>query len=151
LIEPHCIRNFRRDGAKHRRNVGPPQWRNGWTAAAAHRKRLTMREDWQLTATRTIDLDHEPMLLLHGRPGTQVRVIYGGVWLTEDGDRRDHFPRGGEAVTLAGRGAAVIQALGVARIQISEPMRGRWSRRLTAATASLRRLIVSGRRYAELV
>jgi hypothetical protein len=110
-----------------------------------------MRKDWQLMATRTIDLDHEPMLILHGRPGTQVRVVYGGVWLTEDGDHRDHFPHDGEAVTLAGRGTAVIQALGVARIQISEPMRARWSRRLAAALAPLRRLIASGRRYAELV
>jgi hypothetical protein len=78
-----------------------------------------------LPLTRTVDLDHDQMLILEGTPRTRVKVIYGGVWLTAEGDPGDHFPRGGDEVALNTRGRAIFQALAKTRLQIIEPARNR--------------------------
>ncbi len=57
-------------------------------------------------------------------PGERVRILYGRVWLTEEGDARDAFLASGEEVSLASRGLAVIEALGPARIELIEEVRG---------------------------
>ena len=46
--------------------------------------------DWGPTLTRTVDLGYEQMLLLESHPRTRIKVIYGGVWLTEEGRPRTY-------------------------------------------------------------
>jgi hypothetical protein len=80
--------------------------------------------DWECTTTRTIDLGYEQLLTFVGRPGTRVRVLYGSMWLTEEGRPQDVFAGCGDEVTLRAHGLSVIEALGVARVQLIEASRG---------------------------
>jgi hypothetical protein len=77
--------------------------------------------DWAPTTTRTIDLGYEQLLTFAGRPGTRVRVLYGAMWLTEEGREQDVFASCGDEVWLKANGVSVIEGLGVARVQVIEP------------------------------
>lgn len=77
--------------------------------------------DWAPTTTRTIDLGYEQLLTFTGRPGTRVRVLYGSMWLTEEGYEQDVFVCCGDEVRLQSGGKSVIEALGAARVQVIEP------------------------------
>jgi hypothetical protein len=77
--------------------------------------------DWTHTTTRTIDLGYEQLLTFVGRPGTRVRVLYGSMWLTEEGREQDIFAGCGDEVLLKAGGLSVIEGLGVARVQVIEP------------------------------
>lgn len=74
----------------------------------------------------TIDLGYEQLLVLEGRRGTRVRVLYGSLWLTEEGEAGDRFPASGEEVVLKSRGLALLEGLGAARVQLVEPPRATW-------------------------
>lgn len=52
--------------------------------------------------------------------GGRVRVLYGRVWLTEEGDPRDAFLNSGDEAALGRRGLVVLEALTPARVQIFE-------------------------------
>jgi hypothetical protein len=79
--------------------------------------------------SRTLDLSHDPVQVLESRRGMRVKVLYGDVWLTEQGDHRDHFLGSGEEVALDSKHRTVIESLGPAWIEISEPTdRSRWRR-----------------------
>lgn len=80
-----------------------------------------MRGEWTPTTTRTIDLGYEQLLVLESRPGVRVRVLYGNLWLTEEGRADDVFAASGAEVALKSRGRAVIEGLGMARVQLVEP------------------------------
>ncbi|HVE88076.1 MAG TPA: DUF2917 domain-containing protein [Burkholderiaceae bacterium] len=54
--------------------------------------------------------------------GKKVRVLYGRVWLTEEGNPRDAFLGRGEEACLGTHGLAVIEALTPVRVQIFESM-----------------------------
>ncbi len=54
--------------------------------------------------------------------GERVRVLYGRVWLTEEGNSRDAFLASGEEIDLGSQGLAVIEALTPACVQILESM-----------------------------
>lgn len=84
---------------------------------------------------RTVDLGYDQLLMLDGEPGTRVKVLFGGVWLTEEGATQDVFAADGEEVALRTRKGALLEALGPTRVQVIEPRRGprRWLR--TAAHA----------------
>ncbi len=84
--------------------------------------------DWGPTLIRTVDLGYEQMLLLESHPRTRIKVIYGGVWLTEEGEVQDVFAASGDEVALKSRGLAVVEGLGYARVQVMEPPwdGGRW-------------------------
>lgn len=69
-------------------------------------------------------------------PGERVRVLYGRVWLTEEGGRRDAFLASGEEVRLDRPGLAVVEALGPARIELIEPLAGPSPLRQAAEQAS---------------
>jgi hypothetical protein len=69
----------------------------------------------------TIDLDHEQLLVLQDRSGTRVRVLSGGVWLTEEGEPDDRFAWCGEELLLNARGRAVVEGMGRARIEVLQP------------------------------
>ena len=78
--------------------------------------------DWGPTTVRTVDLGYEQMLLLESRPHTKVKVIYGGIWLTEEGRSQDVFAATGEEVALRSRGLAVVEGLGYTRVEVMEPL-----------------------------
>ena len=80
-----------------------------------------MREP--VSTLRTLDLPSGSLVPFASIQGERVRVLYGRVWLTEEGDARDAFLGSGEEVSLAGRGVAVIEALGPARIELIEEVR----------------------------
>jgi hypothetical protein len=80
--------------------------------------------DWGPTLIRTVDLGYEQMLLLESHPRTRIKVIYGGVWLTEEGEVQDVFAASGDEVALKSRGLAVVEGLGYARVQVMEPPLG---------------------------
>ena len=72
---------------------------------------------------QTFDLDHEQLLVLTGRRGARVRVLAGGVWLTEESQQADRFARPGGELLLGERGRAVLEGLGPTRIEVAEPVR----------------------------
>jgi hypothetical protein len=72
---------------------------------------------------RTIDLDHEQLLVFENRPGTRFQVLFGGLWLTEEACRDDHFAKAGESLSLHARGRAVVEAIGRSRVRVIEPAR----------------------------
>ena len=80
--------------------------------------------DWGPTLTRTVDLGYEQMLVLESQPRTRIKVIYGGIWLTEENLTQDVFASSGEEVALKSRGLAVVEGLGYARVQVMEPPAG---------------------------
>ena len=96
---------------------------------------------------RTLDLPSGSLLPFTSMPGERVRVLYGRVWLTAEGDTQDAFLTSGEEVSLASRGLAVIEALGPARIELIETVRGP-SRVAHAVAALVRRVRASLRRWA---
>ena len=73
---------------------------------------------------RTLDLPGGSLVPFTSIPGGRIRILYGRVWLTEEGDARDAFLGSGEEASLAGRGVAVVEALGPARIELIEEVRG---------------------------
>jgi hypothetical protein len=101
--------------------------------------------DWTTQRVTTIDLGYEQMWLVESPARTKVRVLYGGVWLTEEGSARDAMLASGDEVALHARGLSVIEGLGAARIQVvEESTRGQklvaWLQRLAArATAAFAR------------
>lgn len=78
--------------------------------------------EWGPTTSRTVDLGYEQLLMLEGRPGTRVKVIYGGIWLTEEGHSQDRFATSGDEVAVLSRRRAVIEGLGATRIELVEPV-----------------------------
>lgn len=101
-----------------------------------------MMGEWGPVTSRTIDLGHEQLLMLEARHGTRMKVIYGGVWLTEEGEPRDMFALGGDEVALRARRRSVIEGLGATRVELIEPVAGGRVRALVrGAAAALRRLI----------
>lgn len=102
-----------------------------------------MTQAWQLTSTRTIDLGWEQMLVLQGRPGTRVKILFGDAWLTEYGSESDHFPRTGEEVTLTTFGPTVIEPLGPTCISITEPAKAAGWRGLVASLHARARAVIA--------
>jgi hypothetical protein len=90
----------------------------------------------ETSVLRTLDLPGGGMVPFPAVSGEQVRVLYGRVWLTEEGGGRDAFLAGGEEIRLDRCGLAVIEALGPARVQLVEPLRGPSPLRQVAEQAS---------------
>lgn len=81
---------------------------------------------------QTIDLGYDQLLVLNDRRGARVRVLYGGVWLTEEGEPRDRFLLGGDAARVGHDGATVIEALAPTRLELlaaPPPLAPAWLRR----------------------
>ena len=58
-----------------------------------------------------IALEPGQVVTLDDAAGTRVSARYGAVWITEEGSEKDHIVHPGEALVLARRGRAVVQAL----------------------------------------
>jgi len=70
------------------------------------------------TTIRTVDLGYDQMLVLDDRPGARVHVLYGGVWLTEEGRPDDVFAKSGQVIALRSRKRALLGALGPTRVEL---------------------------------
>ena len=102
--------------------------------------------DLAQATTRTFDLGYEQLLTFLGRPGTRVRVLYGSMWLTEEGREQDIFAACGDEITLKVGGLSVIEGLGAARVQVIEPAAGNFAVRLVRRLGrAWRRLRSNGR------
>jgi hypothetical protein len=101
-------------------------------------KEKDMRGEWSAATSRTVDLGYDQLLVLEARPGVRVRVLYGNLWLTEEGTAQDVFAGSGTEVALKSHGRTVIEGLGQARVQVIEP----------ASTAVLAGLVERLRRVA---
>lgn len=90
--------------------------------------------DWGPMLVRTVDLGYEQMLMIESHPRQRIKVIYGGVWLTEEGVLQDAWLANGDEVALKSRGMALLEGLGAARILLlEEPRRpGRIARALSS-------------------
>lgn len=78
---------------------------------------------WEPQIVRTVDLGYDQMLVIESQRGAVIRVVHGGVWLTEEGLARDVFAQGGDELPIEGEGRALVQGLGFARVQFVEPAR----------------------------
>lgn len=110
--------------------------------------------DWGPTTVRTIDLGYDQILLLESHPHRRMRVLHGGVWLTESGRPDDVFALSGEEVALHARRDALIEALGPTRVQVIDALPRRTGvtgllaaavRRAATAFAQLRARTTLGR------
>jgi Protein of unknown function (DUF2917) len=66
---------------------------------------------------RTIDLSGEQLSVFVGRPGERVRVLFGAIWLTQEGESGDVILGAGTELPLQG-GRIVLEALEPARLQV---------------------------------
>jgi hypothetical protein len=99
---------------------------------------------------QTIDLGYDQLLVLREQRGLKVRVLYGGVWLTEEGEPTDRFLSGGEATQVGRDGATVIEALAPTRLELlrgSAPRTG-WRWPLEAADRALQTVLRTALRAA---
>ena len=94
------------------------------------------------SVARIVDLYGGQTLAHDAAPGTQVRVVVGRIWLTQEGELDDSFLRDGESMTLGAATRTVIESLGLTRLEIHEPVAPAWRawmpsllQRLTAAAA----------------
>jgi hypothetical protein len=91
----------------------------------------------EATTVRTVDLGYEQMLVLEHGPGARVHVLFGGIWLTEEGLPEDVFARGGQVVALRSRKRALLEALGPTRVEVIESAGARnWAGTMAAAAAA---------------
>ena len=79
--------------------------------------------DWGPMLVRTVDLGYEQMLMIETHPRQRIKVVYGGVWLTEEGVLQDAWLSNGDEVALKSRGMALLEGIGAARIQLLEEPR----------------------------
>jgi hypothetical protein len=101
------------------RRTGACNALHGWREIAPGER--NMRGEWSATTSRTVDLGYDQLLVLQSEPGTRVRVLYGHLWLTEEGGGQDVFASSGAELALKARGRTVIEGLDRARVEIIEP------------------------------
>jgi len=77
---------------------------------------------WEPQIFRTVDLGYEQLLVIESHRGAVIRVLHGGVWLTEEGMARDVFAQGGDEVLIEGEGRAVVEGLGATRVELVRPV-----------------------------
>jgi hypothetical protein len=73
---------------------------------------------WEPQVVRTVDLGYEQLLVLESQRGAVIRVLHGGVWLTQEGLARDIFAERGAELPLDDDGRVVVEGLGAARVQL---------------------------------
>jgi hypothetical protein len=52
--------------------------------------------------------------------GTRIAAQTGSLWITQEGDRKDHILGAGEALVVARPGRTVVQAMRASRVAIQE-------------------------------
>jgi hypothetical protein len=137
----HQLRPFRLPASRREPVIRLTKQRAALRAEEQH-----MRGEWTAGTSRTVDLGYEQLLVLEGRPGMKVRVLYGNLWLTEEGTAQDVFAGSGAELALKARGRAVIEGLGEARVQVVDatPTIGHRLRGLVGALRLRQRLASIG-------
>ena len=74
------------------------------------------------SVARIVDLYGRQTLVLDAARGTQVRVIVGDVWVTQEGELDDSFLSDGESMTLGTPRRTVIESFGLTRLAIHAPV-----------------------------
>ena len=82
-----------------------------------------------------IVIDHLVMargssLRIDDGPGIIIRVRWGGAWVTQEADGRDHYLTAGESFRLDRGGCALVTALRRACIDVTAPQAERHARRI---------------------
>jgi hypothetical protein len=67
-----------------------------------------------------LDLGQGDVVTLVDAEGTRIAARTGRVWITQEGDRRDHIVGPGETLVVARPGRTVVQALQSARIALRD-------------------------------
>lgn len=67
-----------------------------------------------------LDLEEGQVMTLVDAEGMRIVPRHGAVWVTQEGDRRDHIVTEGEALVVLRPGRTVVQALKPARVEIRE-------------------------------
>ena len=69
----------------------------------------------------TIQLTKDNLISLPDAEGSTVAVLWGSVWLTQDGDSRDYELNAGESFTIRGDGMIVVSAFENSAVTILQP------------------------------
>jgi hypothetical protein len=88
-----------------------------------------------MSAAEHIVIDHLVMprgssLRIDDGAGILVRVRWGGAWLTQEADGRDHYLSAGEGFRLDRGGAALVTALRRACVDVIAPEAQGYARRI---------------------
>jgi hypothetical protein len=83
----------------------------------------------------------------------RVTVLAGGIWLTQEGDRRDRYVGAGDSCLINARGLTLISALGRSLISLASPYHGGFAQRIDlvrAHTGELQSLFAAPSRWSAL-
>jgi Protein of unknown function (DUF2917) len=69
----------------------------------------------------TIQLTKGNLISLPDAEGSTVAVLWGSVWLTQDGDSRDYEVNAGESFTIRGNGLILISAFENTALTVLQP------------------------------
>jgi hypothetical protein len=67
-----------------------------------------------------LDLGEGDVVTLVDAQGTRIAPRCGSVWVTQEGDRKDHIVGPGETLVVARAGRTVVQALRRSRVAIRD-------------------------------
>jgi hypothetical protein len=68
-----------------------------------------------------LHLEARQVVRLHDTAGTQVQCLHGALWITQHGDRKDHFIDAGDSLRLDRPGLVLIHAVEPTEFILSEP------------------------------
>ena len=69
----------------------------------------------------TIQLTEGNLISLPDAKGSTVAVLWGSVWLTQDGDSRDYEINAGESFTIRGNGLVIVSAFEQTALTVLQP------------------------------
>lgn len=69
----------------------------------------------------SIELSNSDLISLPDAEGSTVAVLWGSVWITQDGIRRDYELNAGESFTIRGDGKILISAFENSALTILQP------------------------------
>ena len=87
----------------------------------------------EFALTRVVELHGPSAHVIDPSCGMRVKVLHGDVWLTAQGDQRDHFLASGDEVAFDARRRTVIESFGPAWIEIDAPLQRGLLRRVREA------------------
>jgi Protein of unknown function (DUF2917) len=82
-------------------------------------------------------LPRRAVLRIEDEPGARIHVWSGELWLTQEGDIRDHYLTAGQSFTVTCGGTALATALARSRVSVTPPRRESRAQRLVKLVAWL--------------
>jgi len=61
------------------------------------------------------------VLRIDDEPGTTIRVWWGALWVTQEGDLRDYYLTPGQSLTVDREGTALATAMHSTRVSVTPP------------------------------